>query len=144
MSLFCHFKFRDFPLDTQLCTFQVTNQDAQYLELILPVEKNLLSKNFTKDGFYITAKFGQGKDCHGRATSCIVVEFIMRRIRSTFVFQYYLPCCAIVFVSQISFIITPSSIPGRLGLLATQFLTLTNLFINHMVRLQLSNIFKRL
>ena len=88
MSLVCHFKFKEFPLDTQFCTFQVTNQDAQYLELILPVEKNLLSKNFTKDGFDITAKFGQGKDCDGRATSCIEVEFIMRRIRSTFVFQY--------------------------------------------------------
>ena len=140
MSLFCHFKFKDFPLDTQLCTFQITNQDAQYLQLILPVKKNLLSKNFTKDGFDINAEFSQKKVCNGGATSCIEVEFIMRRIRSTFVFQYYLPCCAIVFVSQISFIVTPSSIPGRLGLLATQFLTLTNLFINHMVGLQLSNI----
>ena len=140
MSLFCHFKFKDFPLDTQRCTFQITNQDAKYLELILSVKKNLLSKNFTKDGFDINANFGQGKACNGGATSCIEVEFIMRRIRSTFLFQYYLPCCAIVFVSQISFIVTPSSIPGRLGLLATQFLTLTNLFINHMVGLQLSNI----
>ena len=140
MSLFYHFKFKDFPLDTQRCTFQITNQDAQYLQLIFPVKKNLLSKNFTKDGFDINAEFSQGKVCNGGATSCIEAEFIMRRIRSTFVFQYYLPCCAIVFVSQISFIVTPSSIPGRLGLLATQFLTLTNLFINHMVGLQLSNI----
>ena len=148
MNLFCNFKFKDFPLDTQRCLFQVTNKDARYLQLIflLKNDKNnsKTSKNFTKDGFDITAKLGQGEDCDGGATSCIEVEFILHRIRSTFVFQYYMPCCAIVFVSQISFIITPSSIPGRLGLLATQFLTLTNLFINHMVRLRSSNIFQKL
>ena len=39
INLFCHFKFRDFPLDTQRCKFQLTNKDAQYLQLILPDKK---------------------------------------------------------------------------------------------------------
>ena len=36
-------------------------------------------------------------------------------------------------LSQIGLIIPLTSIPGRIGLLATLFLSLTNLFINHMV-----------
>ena len=41
---------------------------------------------------------------------------------------------AIVVVAQISFIIPMSAIPGRVALVVTQFLTLTNIFIHEMVR----------
>ena len=50
-----------------------------------------------------------------------------------FLYMYYLPCMAIVLVSQISFIIPLSSIPGRVALVVTQFLTLTNIFIHQTV-----------
>ena len=58
----------------------------------------------------------------------------LTRIFRPYLFQYYLPTAAIVIVSHISFMIPLSSIPGRVALMVTQFLTLTNIFILNMVR----------
>ena len=57
----------------------------------------------------------------------------MKRIQQPYLLKYYLPCIAIVTVTQISFYIPPDAIPGRIALLVTQFLTLTNLFISEQV-----------
>lgn len=56
----------------------------------------------------------------------------LRRLVQPYIFQYYFPSAAIVAVSHISFIIPLNSIPGRVGLVVTQFLTLTNIFIYQM------------
>ena len=58
----------------------------------------------------------------------------MKRVQQPYLLKYYLPCIAIVTVTQISFYIPPDAIPGRVALLVTQFLTLTNLFISEQVR----------
>ena len=58
----------------------------------------------------------------------------MKRVQQPYLLKYYLPCIAIVTVTQISFYIPPDAIPGRIALLVTQFLTLTNLFISEQVR----------
>ena len=60
-------------------------------------------------------------------------DVTLKRNVMPYVMQYYVPCCAIVLVSQISFIIPLSAIPGRVALLVTQFLTLTNIFIHQQV-----------
>ena len=61
----------------------------------------------------------------------------LERMIQPYIYQYYLPCISIVVVSQISFVIPLSAIPGRVGLVVTQFLTLTNLFIHQMVNRKL-------
>ena len=53
----------------------------------------------------------------------------LRRVFGPYVYQCYFQCAAIVGICQISFIIPHESIPGRISLIATQFLTLTNIFI---------------
>ena len=63
----------------------------------------------------------------------IEIHLFMKRRVTPFFFKYFVPCMAIVAVSQISFIIPPNAIPGRIGLIVTQFLTLTNIFIYQMV-----------
>merc|ERR1712038_647387 len=57
-------------------------------------------------------------------------KITMKRVQQPYLLKYYLPCVAIVTVTQISFYIPPDAIPGRIALLVTQFLTLTNLFIS--------------
>ena len=86
---------------------------------------------FPKYGFMISETEEDGIDEKGSAF--VGLKYKMKRVLSPFVFQYFLPAAAIVFVSDISFVIPSSATPGRVGLLATLFLTLTNLFINHMV-----------
>ena len=57
----------------------------------------------------------------------------MTRLGTSYMVEYYLPCIGIILVSEIGFVIPVTAIPGRIGLLVTQFLTLTNLFIHQMV-----------
>ena len=147
LSLFCDFKFADFPMDTQMCQFVYTNENAKELHLLpygdeaflrqLSFELDWDTYNYSaseKDGFEIETSFVHGNDSGKENLHYWGFNVTMRRIISPYAFQYFLPAAAIVGVSQISFIIPPSSIPGRIGLLATLFLTLMNIFINHMVR----------
>ena len=56
-----------------------------------------------------------------------------KRQVSKYILQYYLPAITIVIASSVSFIIPLSAMPGRVALVVTQFLTLTNIFIHQMV-----------
>ena len=132
MSVFCEFHSTMFPLDTTNCTFRLSNEDASGLQLLFdPDMKHIGTKTFGKDGFNITKTYEYGYNLED--SGYIGFNLEMRRVLSPFLFQYYLPAASVVFVSQISLLIPLSSIPGRTGLLATLFLTLTNIFINHMV-----------
>ena len=147
LDLHCDFKFAKFPMDTQYCPFIFTNENSGDLQL-LPLANDtfgelqpLLSLDkekdsfplLEKDGFEITTSFVHGNTLRDQDLSYWGFNLTMRRITSTYVFEYYVPGAAIVCVSHISFIIPHHSIPGRIGLLATLFLTLMNIFINHMV-----------
>ena len=66
-------------------------------------------------------------------TNQVGIKITMQRVTTSFVLKYYAPCVAIVLVSGIGFTIPVTAIPGRVGLLVTQFLTLINLFIHQMV-----------
>ena len=58
--------------------------------------------------------------------------YLNRKV-TPFAIQYYIPCAAIVMLTQISFIVPISAIPGRVALLVTEFLTLINIFIHQQV-----------
>ena len=129
MSVYCEFHSTRFPLDTTYCAFRLSNEDARGLQLLFtPDMDHIGTKTFEIDGFNITMTYEHGHDLED--SSYIGFNLEMRRILSPFLFQYYMPAASVVLVSQISLI---TEIPGRTALLATLFLTLTNIFINHMV-----------
>ena len=132
-----------------MCQFVYTNENARELHLLPYVDDvSTIGRRISseldwdtysyrapeKDGFEIETSFVHGNDLGKENFHYWGFNITMRRIISPYAFQYFLPAAAIVGISQISFIIPPSSIPGRIGLLATLFLTLMNIFINHMVR----------
>ena len=132
ISLLCPFELSMFPLDTQHCDLIESNEnDRDLMPLFSPRPNRPYNLTYITDGFNVS--FTKIEGYTAKNSSFAGCRIKMQRIISPYVFQYYLPCAAIVFVSHISFIIPPSSVPGRIGLLATLFLTLTNLFINHMV-----------
>jgi hypothetical protein len=94
--------------------------------------------NYKGDGFKITIDpIGTLTDptkINQNSTGDFGFDKILKRVVQPYMFQYYLPCAAIVVISQISFIIPIFAIPGRVPLVVTQFLTLTNIFISQMVR----------
>ena len=133
MTVPCEFDLEMFPFDTHYCKFRVSNKDSRELKpFFFPWLSNNAYTPFSKYGFTFTINREEGIDEKGH--SYVGLKFALMRNISPFVFQYHLPSAAIVFVSQLSFIIPSSAIPGRVGLLATLFLTLINLFINQMVR----------
>ena len=54
----------------------------------------------------------------------------LKRLKTQIIIQVYLTSTSLVIVSWLSFIIQPSSIPGRMGLLVTVFLVIINIFIS--------------
>ena len=141
LTKFCEFDFSRFPMDTQKCRIRLHNMYESELDLELydPDGKYHKPKESQKLGYDITVSFDSGHITDkAHNASYVGINFLMRRNYRPFVIQYYVPCIGIVIVSQVSFIIPASCIPGRVGLVATQFLTLTNIFISEMVRYDFS------
>ena len=99
--------------------------------------ENQHTTSYDTDGFEIQShEIGTEKFCiRLLATHWTVFYFDVRVKRqiSQYIFQYYIPSITIVIASSVSFIIPLSAIPGRVALVVTQFLTLTNIFIHQMV-----------
>ena len=134
VTVSCPFDFSNFPFDVHKCP----------LAMALPFDWNLTIHNenqhttsYVADGFEIQShEMGTEKFCiRLLATHWTVFYFdvhVKRQI-SQYIFQYYIPSITIVIASSVSFIIPLSAIPGRVALVVTQFLTLTNIFIHQMV-----------
>ena len=61
--------------------------------------------------------------------SCFIYYNLMRVIiHFRYLYIYYLPSGLFVAVSWVSFVIPPEVVPGRMALLVTLFLVLTNIF----------------
>ena len=93
--------------------------------------KNLSPANLTRvSKFNVTIEFYDGT----LEDSFIVgMNIRIARLSSSYMMEYYLPCIGIILLSEIGFVVPVTAIPGRIGLLVTQFLTLMNLFIHQMV-----------
>ena len=131
-TLFCKFEFSSFPLDTQHCAFQQRGS-LETMHLLVNPSENLENWKQTVAGFEVTISH-VGTFLEYDASGAVGFNITLDRIVNPYLYQYYFPCIAIVVVSQISFIIPLSAIPGRVALVVTQFLTLTNIFIHQMVR----------
>ena len=68
-------------------------------------------------------------DWGGQRWATCGFNILLHRTRVQNIFEVYLTCTLLVIVSWISFMIPPSVVPGRMGLLVITFLTLINMFI---------------
>ena len=137
--LSCEFDFSKYPLDEQICEFGMMFYDSNITLVDKPYSiRHRLTKNVSEShGFkvrkivlpiiqdnYPGTIFEYGK---------LTYDIKMKRMVRPYFYQYYLPCASIVTASGLSFIVPISATPGRIALVVTQFLTLTNLFINQKV-----------
>ena len=133
LTVSCPFTFSAFPFDKQKCDLT--------MELVsngnFTVHSKKHNKEYDADGFKIRS-YGFGPLWHyykefESSVPILGVGIQLKRPISKYVLQYYLPAIAIVMASSVSFIIPLSAIPGRVALVVTLFLTLTNIFIHQMV-----------
>ena len=130
-SIYCNFHFVNYPMDTQHCDFVMDGSYPYPNILELSLELGLFGEtnhHSNTDDFDIDIKF----DYNGNRSGIHSNIRLERRILP-FIIRYYLPCFAIVMVSMIGFIISMDSIPARVALLVTQFLTQTNILIAQQV-----------
>ena len=143
VTVSCGFDFSDFPFDKNDCTFKMiaTNVNVSLNNPLTSFAEKILGKqklNYKAEGFKIEMKpFGNCNNMpvFNTITTSFGFKVEMKRQVRKYLFQYFLPCLAVVLASSFSFIIPLSAIPGRVALVVTQFLTLTNIFIHHMVRI---------
>ena len=135
ITFFCPMNFRNFPLDTQLCKFQIGSysyDDSQMTfttlragfdgksENSIPLDYEMEIRKLTEnDSILIFPQF---------QFSLAGFEIALDRHVSTYIFAYYLPSGLFVIVSWISFLLPVNAIPGRIVLLGILFLVLVNIF----------------
>ena len=137
-TIFCKFDYSMFPFDSQNCAF-LQFGSAEDLHIISNCRRSLENDKYKLVGFdVLLSQVG----CFSDNTSTTIknqwmdigFNITLKREVQPYLYQYYFPSIAIVAVSFVSFIIPLSAIPGRIVLVVTQFLTLTNIFIHQMVR----------
>ena len=131
-TVYCPFNLDRYPIDKQVCNFQLGSRSSGVDFVLHDPDNNYHNTtSYTVANFNMTIDFFDGEECTNG--ELIGLKIQMDRIIAPFVYEYYLPCIAIVLVSGISFVIPLTAIPGRVALLVTVFLTLTNLFIHQTV-----------
>ena len=138
VAVFCQFEFSLFPFDIQDCQFrQFSDLDSvRFLLLPLPQDEDgwkTKALGFDIEIDIVGTFIGSNDDIGTNTTNHFGLDITLKRLIQPYFYQYYLPAMAIVVVSQVSFVIPLTAIPGRVALVVTQFLTLTNIFIHQMV-----------
>ena len=131
--IYCTFDYSLYPMDRHLCTLRLGSRSSSST---LMLQKDELDENipmYSAAGFDIVSTLFDENINNGSNTFGVKME--MTRRLNPFLLKYYAPAIAVVIVSEISFLIPVAAIPGRIGLLVTLFLTLTNLFIHNMVKI---------
>ena len=140
----CPFDFSEFPFDNNTCPFRIEfwNMNITWQLTRTFIEpKEGTDQRMSSDGFDIKPVLvppqiigDPNTDIHHLTSVGFDIDTTRRTAK--YIYQYYLTSYAIVTSASFSFIIPFSAIPGRVALLVTQFLTLTNIFINLMVSIK--------
>ena len=141
LTVSCPFDFSKFPFDIHTCPLRITFDDmnitwqGQSDDAFMKNAAQYHSDGFNIKTIHVPPEINKDLVLENHHQTTVGFDIAITRLKSKYIFQYYLPCCAIVTTASFSFIIPFSAIPGRVALLVTQFLTLTNIFINLMVRI---------
>ena len=131
-SVFCPFGYSEYPMDHQNCTISFGSGSRGAIFTLFDRKGTHHSTDtYEAANFEITVNFFDKKLTTGQ--NIIGMEIGLTRLSNSYIMMYYVPSILIVLVSEIGFVVPVTAIPGRIGLLVTQFLTLINLFIHQMV-----------
>ena len=136
--------FSKFPMDQQECKLKTGSPNLDVNHIVFK-SQHILEETFVKDTkeinyISIADKENWNETFRDGTFSMVGLTIRFTRPMLPFVLEFYLPCAGMVVLSWISFIISPTAIPGRTTLLVTLFLVLTNYFGNMQVNICLNNL----
>ena len=138
VSVYCNFNFDGYPMDTQKCDFIMAG--SYWLEDVVTFKYEMAlfgetEKNVLLDAFDINMIFNPSSNSSELFYDSLSSTFILRRNIFPYILKYYLPAAAIVIMSSLSFLVTKDSnaIIGRMAIVVTLILTLTNILIAQQV-----------
>ena len=130
-TIYCNFDYTQYPMDSQMCSVKIDgDSDNAIFILYDPSSAFHTNRTYKAVGLVMDIVFFGGEN--GFDADSVGFSVRMKRLIRPYMLKYYIPCMAIVFVSEIGFMVPLTAIPGRVALLVTQFLTLINLFIFQM------------
>ena len=132
ISFYCDFDLANYPLDVSICSLRIGGESSNTAFEWSMDAKMRPNSSFSISEFIATVSMAEDKADYQTRTK-IGFDIKITRLLKPYVLKYYIPCIAIVIMSQLSFIIPLESLPARIGLVVTQFLTLISLFIQQMV-----------
>jgi len=133
ITFICPMTFNSFPLDVQVCLFQVGSFNYDNTKMVFNDEfiANESQIRSVLDYAVEIRKLPPSKQNYVAITGNYSVagfELTLKRKVSHYIITCYLPSGMFVIVSWISFLIPPDIVPGRMTLLITVFLVLVNIF----------------
>ncbi|TRY78074.1 hypothetical protein TCAL_09458 [Tigriopus californicus] len=133
VTVYCDMSFEHFPMDEQTCKFALSSLSSPEELMHFEFDVSTSQQNNRLQMYELNIKpFTDPSDLRWEypAANYSICGFHvkMRRISSTYILIYYVPCTGMVLVSWISFLVDPNIVPGRTALLVTIFLVLTTIF----------------
>ena len=131
----CSMDFSSYPFDTQTCRLNMKSRQINISIAKIPeVQEENKNVNTHFKGYHlITEEFSNTYANHltsGTKSTEFGVTIAFTRKFTSYLYLYYIPCMVVVTISFISFTIPLEATAGRVGLLVTQFLSLTKIYIH--------------
>ena len=138
LSCYKWLKYLNFPHDSNRCKFEMRSEYANAtFDVNVRKTRERFFQTYVLSGFAfsnsIMPPIVKNTSGYEFGYTQFGVDITFERLIEKYVYEYYMPCILIVLASMLSFIIPLSAIPGRVALVVTQFLTLTNMFIHQRV-----------
>ena len=130
--IYCNFHFQRYPMDVQECNFTIGSTYPAKQAAVFTMNTsafNFATVTQNTDAFDLDMINLRNEDNQTEFGFTIR----MKRRLQPYIMEFYIPSITIVLIAQVSFILSLESIPGRVGLLITLFLTLTNICIHQQV-----------
>ena len=133
-TIYCKFEYSKYPMDSQYCNVRMGSSSSGAIFKLFDIDKKYhTTQEYRSVGLNIEVNFfEEGMD--NETVNTVGFKVKMTRVIQPYLMMYYVPCIAIVLVSELGFIV-PLTADGSSSLLVTNLLTLVSLFIYQMVRI---------
>ena len=135
ITLSCDMDFERYPFDSHQCFFRAGSY-AYHDKIVNCTSKVSYAYKAKQRNLQYVVKLGELPSAYQEYVSLNEQRWAscgftvnLKRTKSQMITQVYLTSTSLVIISWISFIVNPSAIPGRMGMLVTVFLVLINIFI---------------